>query len=151
MWRVAACYLVFKNGTEEDVNRAARALGIPTADCVCENPLRYAVIYILGICGSVWFSVTMSAILFDWAHGHGFVEGLGQSTDLVTRWVAFSPRLGRSIAIGLNALASKDAGVAIGAGASSTGPDAIAIEPERRGDEQKLADALHKLLAEDPW
>jgi elongation factor G len=26
----------------------------------------------------------------------------------------------------------------------------IAIEPERRGDEQRLADALHKLLAEDP-
>ncbi len=26
----------------------------------------------------------------------------------------------------------------------------IAIEPERRGDEQKLADALHKLTAEDP-
>jgi elongation factor G len=26
----------------------------------------------------------------------------------------------------------------------------VAIEPERRGDEQRLADALHKLLAEDP-
>jgi elongation factor G len=26
----------------------------------------------------------------------------------------------------------------------------IAIEPERRGEEQKLADALHKLVAEDP-
>lgn len=26
----------------------------------------------------------------------------------------------------------------------------VAIEPERRGDEQKLADALHKLTAEDP-
>jgi len=26
----------------------------------------------------------------------------------------------------------------------------IAIEPERRGDEQRLADGLHKLLAEDP-
>ena len=26
----------------------------------------------------------------------------------------------------------------------------IAIEPERRGDEQRLADTLHKLLAEDP-
>jgi elongation factor G len=26
----------------------------------------------------------------------------------------------------------------------------IAIEPERRGDEQRLADALHKLTAEDP-
>jgi elongation factor G len=26
----------------------------------------------------------------------------------------------------------------------------IAIEPERRGDEQKLSDALHKLMAEDP-
>jgi elongation factor G len=26
----------------------------------------------------------------------------------------------------------------------------LAIEPERRGDEQKLADALHKLTAEDP-
>jgi elongation factor G len=26
----------------------------------------------------------------------------------------------------------------------------IAIEPERRGDEQRLADALHKLIAEDP-
>lgn len=26
----------------------------------------------------------------------------------------------------------------------------IAIEPERRGEEQKLSDALHKLLAEDP-
>ena len=26
----------------------------------------------------------------------------------------------------------------------------IAIEPERRGDEQRLADTLHKLTAEDP-
>lgn len=26
----------------------------------------------------------------------------------------------------------------------------LAIEPERRGDEQKLSDALHKLIAEDP-
>ncbi|MGH8228927.1 MAG: elongation factor G [Steroidobacteraceae bacterium] len=26
----------------------------------------------------------------------------------------------------------------------------VAIEPQRRGDEQRLADALHKLLAEDP-
>jgi nitrogenase subunit NifH len=26
----------------------------------------------------------------------------------------------------------------------------VAIEPERRGDEQRLADALHKLTAEDP-
>jgi elongation factor G len=26
----------------------------------------------------------------------------------------------------------------------------VAIEPERRGDEQRLADALHKLVAEDP-
>src|SRR5690606_21532905 len=26
----------------------------------------------------------------------------------------------------------------------------VAIEPERRGEEQKLSDALHKLLAEDP-
>src|SRR5205814_10600305 len=26
----------------------------------------------------------------------------------------------------------------------------VAIEPERRGDEQRLADTLHKLTAEDP-
>src|SRR5690606_32708803 len=26
----------------------------------------------------------------------------------------------------------------------------LAIEPERRGDEQKLSDALHRLMAEDP-
>ena len=90
MWRVVACYLVFKNGTDEDVSRAARALGIPTEDCVCENPLRYAVIYILGICGSVWLSVTMSAILFDWVEGRGLLEALGQSSELVTRWIAFS-------------------------------------------------------------
>ena len=26
----------------------------------------------------------------------------------------------------------------------------LAIEPDRRGEEQKLSDALHKLVAEDP-
>jgi hypothetical protein len=86
--RLVACYLVFRNGTEEDVRAAARAIGIPMADCACENPLRYAVIYVVGISASVYVAVNTSAFLYDVATGVAPMKALAQPPELVTRWVA---------------------------------------------------------------
>jgi hypothetical protein len=61
MCRLLACYLVYRNDTEADVIARARAFGIQICDDACENPLRYAVLYIVTIGVSVWLSVNFAA------------------------------------------------------------------------------------------
>jgi hypothetical protein len=90
MCRLLACYLVYRHDTEEEVAAQARAFGIAIPDCACENPLRYAILYIVAIGVSVWLSVNFSAAFFDLVHGAGGFAALAQDPDLVMRWVGYS-------------------------------------------------------------
>jgi hypothetical protein len=90
MCRLLACYLVYRNDTEADVIARARAFGIQICDDACENPLRYAVLYIVTIGVSVWLSVNFAAAFFDLVHGAGVFAALAQDSELVMRWVGYS-------------------------------------------------------------
>ena len=91
MCRLAACYLVFKNDTQEEIVAHAKEFGIRFEDPVRENPLRYAIMYLVAVALSVYFGVYLSAVLFDSWHATPLYEALRrQDSELIWRWVGLS-------------------------------------------------------------
>jgi hypothetical protein len=91
MCRLVACYLVFKNDTQEEIVASAKEFGIRFADSVRENPLRYAIMYLVAVALAVYFGVYLSAVLFDFLQGVTVFDALRhQDSNLIWRWVGLS-------------------------------------------------------------
>jgi hypothetical protein len=89
--RLVACYLVFKNDTQEEIVAHAKEFGIRFEDTVRENPLRYAIMYLVAVALSVYFGVYLSAVLFDSWHATPLYDALRrQDSELIWRWVGLS-------------------------------------------------------------
>jgi len=91
MCRLAACYLVFKNDTQEEIAAHAKEFGICVDNPVRENPLRYAIMYLVAVALSVYFGVYLSAVLVDALQGMSVSDAIRhQDSDLIWRWVGLS-------------------------------------------------------------
>jgi hypothetical protein len=86
MCRLVACYLVFKNDTEEEIFAQARAFGIQISPPVRDNPLRYAILYLVVLAISIYVGVYGSAVLYD-LFSKPLSAALNQDQELIWRWI----------------------------------------------------------------
>jgi hypothetical protein len=86
--RLVACYLIYRNGSKKELYGEAFKFGITLSDEAPENPLRYWIVYMLTLMGSVYIGVYASAIGYDLATGNGL--SIAQDPNLALRWVLYS-------------------------------------------------------------
>jgi len=86
--RLIACYLIYRNGSRKALGAEALKFGIRLSDKATENPLRYWIVYMIALMGSVYIGVHASAIGYDLATGAGF--NTAQDPNLATKWVMYS-------------------------------------------------------------
>jgi hypothetical protein len=86
--RLVACYLIYRNGSGTDLRKEAGKFGIEVDAPIHDNPLRYWIVYIIALIGSVYIGVTVSAIAYDVHQGKGIV--LGQDPNRLLAWVMYS-------------------------------------------------------------
>src|SRR3981189_2111711 len=55
--RLAACYLIYRNGSRKELCAAAAAFGIEVSAVAPENPLRYWIVYVIVLMASVYAGV----------------------------------------------------------------------------------------------
>jgi hypothetical protein len=86
--RLVACYLIYRYGSRKELGAEACRFGIRLTNKTSENPLRYWIIYVIALMGSVYIGVHASAIGYDLATGAAFNPA--QDPDLAMRWVMYS-------------------------------------------------------------
>jgi hypothetical protein len=86
--RLVACYLIYRNGSKKDLCREAFKFGITLSDETPENPLRYWIVYMIALMGSVYVGVHASAIGYDLMTGNGLI--IAQDPNLALKWVMYS-------------------------------------------------------------
>ena len=86
--RLAACYLIYRNGSRKELCAAAAAFGIEVSAVAPENPLRYWIVYVIVLMASVYAGVYASAIFYDALAGKGL--HIGQDFDRARDWVMYS-------------------------------------------------------------
>jgi hypothetical protein len=86
--RLVACYLIYRNGSRTDLRNEASKLGIEVDASLPDNPLRYWIVYIVALIGSVYIGVTVSAVSYDLLAGKGLV--LAQDPNRLLAWVMYS-------------------------------------------------------------
>jgi hypothetical protein len=86
--RLVACYLIYRNGSKKELSREAFKFGITLPDETSENPLRYWIVYMIALMGSVYVGVYASAIGYDLVTDNGW--HIAQDPDLVLRWVMYT-------------------------------------------------------------
>ena len=90
--RIVACYIVYRNASENDLSKEVKAFGLPYERAEVLNPLKYIAIYLVSVVLSVYVGVYASAIIFDvYSGGSSIFDALAnQSSDLVQKWVFLS-------------------------------------------------------------
>lgn len=86
--RLVACYLIYRNGSRTDLRNEAGRFGIEIDDPHQDNPMRYWIVYIVVLMGSVYVGVTVSAVAYDLFDGKGLV--LAQDPNRLLAWVMYS-------------------------------------------------------------
>jgi hypothetical protein len=86
--RLVACYLIYRNGSKKELSREAFKFGITLSDETSENPLRYWIVYMIALMGSVYVGVHASAIGFDLVTGQGWQ--IAQDPNLALKWVMYT-------------------------------------------------------------
>jgi hypothetical protein len=86
--RLVACYLIYRNGSRTDLRNEAGKFGIEVDAPLHDNPMRYWVVYIVVLIGSVYIGVTVSAVAYDALQGKGLV--LAQDPNRLLAWVMYS-------------------------------------------------------------
>jgi hypothetical protein len=82
--RLVACYLIYRNGSRNQLCAEAKRFGIEVPIAISENPLRYWIVYVIVLFGSVYLGVHASAITYDLLAGEGLV--LGGNTTIAIQW-----------------------------------------------------------------
>jgi cytochrome b561 len=85
--RLVACYLIYRNGSKQELQAAARNFGIDMSDPVTENPLRYWIIYAVALAASVYLGVCVSAIGYDLFNGK---LDLAQDQNRTVAWIMYT-------------------------------------------------------------
>jgi hypothetical protein len=89
--RIVACYIVYRNGNEDDLIKEAKTFGLPYENAPVLNPLRYILIYLISVVLSVYLGVYASAIVFDIYSGSSILDAFAaQDPDLVQKWIVLS-------------------------------------------------------------
>jgi hypothetical protein len=86
--RLVACYLIYRNGSRADLRNEAGKFGIEVDAPIYDNPMRYWIVYIVVLIGSVYIGVTVSAVAYDVLQGKGLV--LAQDPNRSLAWVMYS-------------------------------------------------------------
>jgi hypothetical protein len=86
--RLVACYLIYRNGSKKELCREAFKFGITLSDETPENPLRYWIVYMIALMGSVYVGVHAAAIGYDLVAGNGLI--IAQDPNLALKWVMYS-------------------------------------------------------------
>jgi hypothetical protein len=86
--RLVACYLIYRNGSRTDLRNEAGKFGIEVDAPLHDNPMRYWIVYIVVLIGSVYIGVTVSAVAYDVLEGKGLV--LAQDPNRLLAWVMYS-------------------------------------------------------------
>jgi hypothetical protein len=86
--RLVACYLIYRNGSRADLRNEAGKFGIEVDAPYHDNPMRYWIVYIVVLIGSVYIGVTVSAVAYDVLEGKGLV--LSQDPNRLLAWVMYS-------------------------------------------------------------
>jgi len=90
--KLQACFLVFKNETKDKVIDEAIDFGIPMNKKITvarSNPLRYLLVFLVGIIIAISVGVTVSAVGWDLLHGNNN-NTTNQDSELITRWIGYS-------------------------------------------------------------
>jgi hypothetical protein len=82
--RLVACYLIYRNGSRNQLCAEAKKFGIEVPIVNSENPLRYWIVYVIVLFVSVYIGVHVSAISYDLLSGHGLI--LGGNTTIAIQW-----------------------------------------------------------------
>ncbi|SHI06992.1 hypothetical protein [Bradyrhizobium erythrophlei] len=86
--RLVACYLIYRNGSRADLRNEAGKFGIEVDAPIYDNPMRYWIVYIVVLIGSVYIGVIVSAVAYDVLQGKGLV--LAQDPNRSLAWVMYS-------------------------------------------------------------
>jgi hypothetical protein len=86
--RLVACYLIYRNGSKKELYQEAFKFGITISDEAPENPLRYWIVYMIALMGSVYVGVHVSTIGYDLLTGNGLRPE--PDPNLALRWMMFS-------------------------------------------------------------
>jgi hypothetical protein len=87
--RLVACYLIYRNASNEVLRSEANKFGIVLRKPVAtENPLRLWIVYILALMASVYLGVYVSGIAYDLFTGVGF--NIAQDPERVQSWILYS-------------------------------------------------------------
>jgi hypothetical protein len=86
--RLVACYLIYRNGSRTDLRNEAGKFGIEVDAPIHNSPLRYWIVYIIALIGSVYVGVTVSAVAYDMLDGKGVI--LAQDSNRLLAWVMYS-------------------------------------------------------------
>jgi hypothetical protein len=89
--RLVALFILFKNATKKGVASDAAAFGVKIiADEPRANPMRYVMIFIVGIAASIYLGVWISALLWDLLHHVMAIGTADQGTAAIaTRWTSY--------------------------------------------------------------
>ena len=87
--RLIACYLIYRNGSKQQLCGDAHSFGIDlNDDPMQENPLRYWIIYAVVLIASVYIGVSASAVGYDLLAGNGLI--FGQDPNRTAAWIMYS-------------------------------------------------------------
>ena len=86
--RLVACYLIYRNGSRQELCQAARNFGIDISYPVPENPLRYWIVYAVVLVASVYIGVCTSAIGYDLFNGNGL--NFAQDQNRTLAWIMYT-------------------------------------------------------------
>jgi len=86
--RLVACYLIYRNGSRNELCAEARKFGLEIKNTIPEYPLRYWIVYVIVLMGAVYVGVYASAIAADLVRGQGF--NLTQRPERAVQWIMYS-------------------------------------------------------------
>ena len=86
--RLVACYMIYRNGSRNELSAQAAKFGLELKTPVHEYPLRYWIVYLIVLGFAVYVGVYVSAVVCDLARGQGF--NITQDSERAFQWIAYS-------------------------------------------------------------
>ena len=86
--RMVACYLIYRNGSREELCAEASKFGVKLNNAAPENPLRYWIVYVIVLIASVYIGVYTSAITYDLLAGRGL--NFDQDSNRAVAWIMYT-------------------------------------------------------------